>query len=223
MLALAVLAGPANADPATRGSGHNVSPAGFNWTGWYAGVDVGYLNSKTLTTYDGGGFGRPDPDGWLGGVHIGYRWQLPSRLVLGVEADIWGGDLFGEQHLNFANTTQLKVNHGGSIRGVLGVAMSPTLLYLTGGAAAINVDGCFAVAFRGPCTDAQNSATRWGWTAGAGIAHAYANGLIARLEYLYADYGHETYPTPTLMGIWARSDIQTHIFRAGLSWRFSTR
>jgi outer membrane immunogenic protein len=82
----------------------------WNWTGWYAGVNVGAsfghartnFNGAPITvtaepgaaTFTGAGFGLfPDttsPDGFMGGGQIGYNWQYSPLIVVGVEADFQG-------------------------------------------------------------------------------------------------------------------------------------
>src|SRR5947199_1677719 len=63
----------------------------YDWSGFYLGGHVGY---------GGGSFGpgtNPLPEqgvflphsitGLIGGYQAGYAWQLPNRVVLGIEAD----------------------------------------------------------------------------------------------------------------------------------------
>ena len=64
-------------------------PVGFNWTGAYIGAQVGYAwgdshySEPEYPSY----YGNYDPDGFLGGVYLGYNHQFDNRLVLGAEAD----------------------------------------------------------------------------------------------------------------------------------------
>jgi outer membrane immunogenic protein len=79
----------------------------WNWTGWYAGVNVGasFGNVKTDFDHAGGtvvingvsrtssGFSESNteyPDGFMGGGQIGYNWQYSPLIVVGVEADFQG-------------------------------------------------------------------------------------------------------------------------------------
>src|SRR4051812_47682916 len=65
-------------------------PAQFNWTGLYVGGHVGYSRGDArFTIFDP----APGPSanrfgGLFAGVHAGYNYVLPSRILLGVEADI---------------------------------------------------------------------------------------------------------------------------------------
>src|SRR5580704_18713994 len=64
------------------------------WTGWYAGLNLGGSWGRSLTTYTGAGFApfatSQHMDGVLGGGQIGYNWQFNRSWVIGVEADIQG-------------------------------------------------------------------------------------------------------------------------------------
>ena len=211
-----------------KGPLYKAAPAVFDWSGWYAGVDAGYLSSRGDVTNTGAGLvARSDPDGAIGGVHLGYRWQAPrSRWVFGIEADLWSGDVKGEAQYNggVINFAPVDINWGASVRGIVGITMSPTLLYVTGGVAFIDVDGCTNSGLGRPCVARSNFGdTLTGWTVGVGLAHAFSPRWIARIEYLYADFGDKTYATPGVAGNLTTLDLQTHTIRAGLSWRFTTR
>jgi len=89
-------------------------PAVFlGWTGWYVGVNAGYIDSVGRTntdapfsvtdsrgTGDAGNLANTAtnqfnnrPDGFLGGVQAGYNFQFSPSLVAGWEADIQGSTL----------------------------------------------------------------------------------------------------------------------------------
>ncbi len=110
----------------------------FDWSGLYIGGHVGY---------GGGSFGpgtNPLPQlgiffpstitGLIGGYQAGYNLQLPSKWVLGVEADISFTSTLDRPKLVPApfNTT---FDHFGTARGRIGYAFGTVLPYVTGGAA----------------------------------------------------------------------------------------
>jgi outer membrane immunogenic protein len=92
------------------GSAGSTTPAPvWNWTGWYAGVNLGasFGNVKTdfnatpvtgvinvgpssFTTPGFAGSNREYPDGFMGGGQIGYNWQFSPIWVVGLEADFQG-------------------------------------------------------------------------------------------------------------------------------------
>lgn len=207
-----------------KGPVYKAAPVAYNWSGWYGGVDAGWLGSKADQIVPGITTARVDPDGFVGGAHIGYRWQAPaSRWVWGIEADLWGSTADGQLlYTGVINHAILNLNWGASFRGVAGMTLAPqTLLYATGGVSFINIDGCTTTGVLGVCAAAtQFKDDRVGWTVGVGVAHAFAPRMIARIEYIYADYGSETYTTPGLAGGLTAVDLQTHTIRGGLSWRF---
>jgi outer membrane immunogenic protein len=197
----------------------------FDWTGFYAGADAGYLWSDSSTILPGGGgfTANVDAKGFSAGAHLGYRNQLASGLVLGLEADIaWldadGSNLYVPPVATFG---RLDFKWSASLRGVVGRAAGRSLFYVTGGAAWLEYDGCSGPA-GGACA-APFGGDALGWTAGVGCAYAFSPSLIARIEYLYADYGSHTQATPFAGGGRTIADIATHTIRGGVSWKFGSR
>jgi outer membrane immunogenic protein len=213
------------------------------WQGFYIGGNVGYGwgNGTTSST------GRSDiapwsndtkPKGVLGGAQIGYNWQAGS-FVAGLEADIQGADIKGSFKSSFFNRDTLSVLPGqfisadqklswfGTVRGRLGVTVTPDLLlYTTGGLAYGQVDAS-ADTFFGPPDHhpASLSTTKLGWTAGAGAEWMFAHNWSGKLEYLYLDLGKQTADVrstalvlPFLVGYTWRT--QDHIVRAGVNYHF---
>jgi outer membrane immunogenic protein len=79
----------------------------YNWTGWYAGVNVGASFGTTKTDFNVSplfgnngplfqltpGLGFSDqtyPAAFIGGGQIGYNWQYSPVIVVGLEADFQG-------------------------------------------------------------------------------------------------------------------------------------
>src|SRR3954451_21256802 len=69
---------------------------GYNWTGFYAGLNGGYswgrANESGLigAPFVGAATVKQNVDGGLGGAQVGYNWQVDRKWVVGVEADIQG-------------------------------------------------------------------------------------------------------------------------------------
>jgi outer membrane immunogenic protein len=59
--------------------------------------------------------------------------------------------------------------------------------------------------------------THIGWTVGAGVEAFLAPNITARVEYLFADLGKETYAT--VLGP-ARVGIDTSMVRMGMNYKF---
>jgi outer membrane immunogenic protein len=104
------------ADLARKAPPPAMAPAApvYNWTGFYAGVNLGYgigSDPTTITTVSGANFpgltpGTPiyapqaftlDPKGVIGGGQIGYNWQFAPTWVAGFEADIQGSGMKKQQ------------------------------------------------------------------------------------------------------------------------------
>jgi len=139
-----------------------VAPAS-PWSGFYAGLGLGFRASDTETTTisltgSGGapidltGFSRSEPLNGIGfraAPYVGFNWQVAPQWVVGVEGDLgfakqssalpafsFGpGGAIGAFGLA-ADNLALKTTWDGSARGRLGFLVTPrTLVYATGGAA----------------------------------------------------------------------------------------
>jgi outer membrane immunogenic protein len=174
-----------------------------NWAGFYIGVNAGVAwNHAEFTDLGAVGFAQPfgfpigtkywspNKAGFTGGGQIGYNLQS-GNIVYGVEAD-----------LNFVSNkasatlpagavagtviTTSKLDWMGTVRGRLGVALSPTLLYVTGGWAFAHFEDTWTAPGVVP---GGADKTRSGWTVGGGIEHMFARNWTAKVEVLYADFG----------------------------------
>jgi high affinity Mn2+ porin len=164
----------------------------FDWTGLYFGAHAGFgrghsdaVLSDPSIAATSNSFGGP-----IGGLQAGYNVQLPSRIVLGFEADVsFPNYIDGNSVISTLATAKSYVveqmDFVGSARGRLGYAAGPWLFYATGG-----------LAFTGerfPNTPAIGNdekllRMRLGWTAGGGVEYAFAPHWSLRLEYLYSQF-----------------------------------
>jgi outer membrane immunogenic protein len=79
----------------------------LTWGGLYVGVEAGGGASRDIWSFDDDSstFGSADGSGAIGGGVIGYNWQLPNNLVLGIEGNFDAADIkgtstcLGESHL----------------------------------------------------------------------------------------------------------------------------
>ncbi len=198
-LAVLALATPAfAADMPTRGPVYKAAPAAalFNWTGFYIGAHGGY---------GWGDFGGFNDDGGFGGGQIGVNYQFAPNWVWGVEADIAGSG----QKDDFLGAN-VKTDLFGTARLRLGYAVDRTLVYGTGGLAWASTK------FNdGASSDKQ---TNIGWTIGAGLEYAFAPNWTAKVEYLYADYGSDTYNVTVPTNV----DLTTNTVKVGVNYLFGT-
>jgi outer membrane immunogenic protein len=174
--------------------------------------------------------------GVTGGAQFGYNWQIGS-LVTGLEADIQGSSIKGSARATsiFASTgapdpggtflsSEPKLSWFGTLRGRLGVTVTPELLlYGTGGLAYGHVDAS-ATWGRDVFAPASVSKTKVGWTVGAGAEWMFAHNWSAKLEYLYVDLGNESAIgnfTPVIVAkVGYTWHTQENIVRAGVNYHF---
>jgi outer membrane immunogenic protein len=232
-----------------------LAPA-YSWTGWYVGAHVGYGwtdSDVNVSWVDPGNLGNvgptvaagampiafsPDRDGILGGVQLGYNWQLSPNWVIGIEADISATDWSGRHTINTAVAPFFALSSFasqdsdwlGTLRARLGYASGNWLFYGTGGLAVghssyaygqTNVPAGGGVNFTG-----SDSSTDAGWAAGLGIEYGWSN-WTARLEYLHFDLGDHAFSvalngTPTAV-FTPNFENKGDIVRFGINYRFSAR
>ena len=167
------------------------------WTGFYAGLDLGWLgNRASADELAWTGFGLDTSttvNGIIGGGH--RRVQLAiSAIVLGVETDISGAG--GSRTVSFGidpvpDTFSSRINWLSTFRGRLGVAFDEWLVYGTAGWALAgvhntrdsNLDGFFVV---------EESKTKSGFVWGGGVERMFAPNWTARVEVLAVDLGSST-------------------------------
>jgi outer membrane immunogenic protein len=205
---LAAFSGPSlAADMAVKAPAYVPS---FNWTGFYVGANVGY-GSATL---DPGLVNSTDRlKGINGGAQIGYNWQMNS-LVLGLETDIQASDQ--KQEDSFAGgalTVSQKSKWFGTVRGRVGYAPGPWMIYATGGFAYANYDATVTVLGFG----ASGSTNANGWTVGAGAEWMFMPRWSVKAEYLYMDFGNETV---SIAGVPFVSKVTNNLGRVGINYHF---
>jgi outer membrane immunogenic protein len=180
--------------------------APWSWAGFYIGVHAGAAwNHAAFTDLGdedtpptpnrapvGVEFWKPHRAGFMGGGQIGYNFQS-GNVVYGVEADFSGvsnkTSAIISPPVTFSPvnaTTQL--SWMATVRGRLGVTLSPTLLYITGGLAVAHFKDSWGSIFQ-PTAEYVSNTTRAGWTVGGGIEHMFARNWTAKIEALYADFG----------------------------------
>jgi outer membrane immunogenic protein len=188
-----------------------VVAAAYNWTGFYIGIHGGgaWLDHNQSTVANNGtcnsvGFGPTSVAdcsltafGGIFGGFAGYNVQS-GNVVYGIEVDgSWTGlkksvstpDAVGISSANLMTYTG-RVDWLATARGRLGITMSPTLLYVTGGAAFGGVKSSWTDNDPAPinATLAVDK-VKVGWVAGGGIEHAFAGNWLVRVEGLYHDLG----------------------------------
>ncbi|PKN64261.1 MAG: hypothetical protein CVU57_15275 [Deltaproteobacteria bacterium HGW-Deltaproteobacteria-15] len=188
-----------------------------NWSGPYIGAFAGYswVDLDYSEPDFPGSERNPTINGVTGGAFLGYNHRF-ERILLGIEADVGLGDLDeGRDETAWNNYSAFDIDWNAHFRARLGFVSGSTLIYIAGGLAfaKVTVDD----------TDpgwGEDDATHVGWTAGAGVEHAFTRNLRARIEYLYDDYGKEDYSIDGFFTYRSDVDLTANTVRVGLSYQF---
>ena len=186
-----------------------------SWTGIYIGVNGGYgWSNGTVTEAPFQSFPGPavvpaafvgsNVNGALFGIHAGYNWQW-TALVVGAEGDFDAATMANSSQVVLADPlggsggtaadafmAHQNLSYLASVRGRLGYALGPNLVYVTGGAAweslrtnvllstntAAGTGSAAAVA-------SLNNPTRSGWIVGTGYEWMITPNWLVRAEYLH--------------------------------------
>jgi outer membrane immunogenic protein len=206
---------------ATNSATTNAAPpppsSGFNWTGFYVGLNIGHGANDTK------GSENPlptaaifvnllpqtfslDPSGAVGGAQVGYNWQR-GHFVFGVEGDIDAAGIDGiavQSPIIQNNNTPFpgagnnirlhyRTDAVSTVRPRLGFVLgSRFLIYGTGGLAVAHNGFSANTDFRPVGTEqypANLSKIQKGWAAGGGVEVAVAWGWTLRADYIRFDVG----------------------------------
>ncbi|MER9328935.1 outer membrane protein [Mesorhizobium sp. M0488] len=187
---LALMCGPAFAADATADL--PMTAPGFDWTGYYAGLQAGYgWGQSEITTTEGAPFSiTPDVDGGFVGGHVAGLWQF-DQAVIGGEADLNYSSMEGTTESGLGSTFRTDIKWFGSVNAKAGFAMDRLLVYGVGGVAfaGIETSQISGAAF-------TETKTNVGWTVGAGVDYALTDKFIVGAQYRYYDFGSEHYAAP---------------------------
>ena len=221
--ALAADLGPYAPPPRYEPVYEPVNDRGYNWQGLYLGVNAGYgwANDTSASFVGPGGTsaGGISPEGWFGGGQVGYNAQF-NALVLGLEADLQGADISETTGLaGGAAFTQATtdIEWFSTVRGRVGYAAGPALLYVTGGWAFADVNSSVTSSGGFGTVSMGSDDIKSGYTLGGGIEWAFAPNWSLKSEYLYVDLGEDTFSTP--VGTYT-TETDFHTARLGLNYRF---
>jgi outer membrane immunogenic protein len=195
------------------------------WTGFYVGVTAGFSGARAESVLSpsaafltvnpspqmfdfiaGAGSMTIRPNGFNGGLQLGYRAQL-QRLVVGGVLDATYLRLNGSSATGLLlmpdGTSSLSVSQSASLaymasmRATVGIPIDNVQPYVTGGIAigsaqlhqqtiALNVTNA-----PGPCVcwSADSSRTLTGWVVGGGLEYAVNTRVSFKAEYLYTGLG----------------------------------
>lgn len=211
----------------------DLRPASYDWSGPYLGAygSVVSLDGHYDKVPDCGpgsppGCGPVDPEmsgtGFAGGLIVGWNYDF-GGMIAGIEADWgWGGEIADNKEP--AELTGVSFDNIITLRARAGRAFDNTLVYLTGGAAFVDVNFAGEVGPVGASFHDEDSDWVTGWTIGGGIEHAYTENLHGRLEYLFVGLPDTDFRLEDPNGF--GGDITQHfdgihMIRAALTYNFS--
>jgi high affinity Mn2+ porin len=159
----------------------------------------------------------------FGGVQAGWEYVFPSRLMLGIEADI-----SFPSYEDAAKVLSYRATPTGyaseeyewlaTLRGRAGYDIGAWTPYVTGGIAWMSTRYSRIDLTTGN-EDANPANIRLGWTAGAGLDYRFDSRWSARAEYLYTNFNLSGFVFGSFP---SRYDTQydLHRVRLGLNYRF---
>jgi outer membrane immunogenic protein len=187
------------ADLPTKAPNYIAPAPAWSWTGFYAGLNGGY------------GWATGDLNGVVGGGQIGYNWQTGS-IVFGLEGDIQATGQKRSQTIG-AFVVDEKLPWFGTVRGRLGYASGPWLLYGTAGVGWIN----YKLSVSSAGTTVSDNTTKAAFAVGGGVEWMFMPSWSAKLEYLYMDTGNTNV---TLFGTTFTGRAKDNVVRVGVNYHF---
>jgi outer membrane immunogenic protein len=194
LIAAGLATGPACAADMARSYPVAAPYSAFSWAGPYFGANLGYQWGSVANS-------GADPNGFMGGLQIGYNWQA-SQFVYGIETDaqLTGAD-------DSSGGRKFSLPWFGTLRGRAGVAVNNMLFYGTGG-----------LAYGGSKVEAiglSETHSHFGWTVGAGVEVGLTPNWSAKVEYLFVNLDNEHYGITGL-----DHDFASSLLRFGFNFRF---
>jgi outer membrane immunogenic protein len=198
-----------------------MTEAGFDWSGFYAGLNAGYTTGQANAVGAVSGITtNVSVAGGLLGATVGFNAQM-DNFVLGVEGDVAWSGASGTAVCVAAPAFDCegRLNWLGAIKGRVGVAMDSVLLFATAGLAAGGVTAN-VVPTPGGLTGTY-SGTMTGWTVGGGVELAVTDAISVKAEYNYVNMGGLQAPIGTVSGVEATNLSSTnHVVKVGVNFHF---
>ena len=200
----------------TLGAAHSadyaeMTPAAV-WTGFYAGLHVGYVSGEVDAP---AAFPASlDPNGFFAGVQAGYNHQLVNDIVLGAWLSV--PVAFADDSAPaFGGVFDAELNWVVAAGGRVGYALDNILPFVFAGVAFGEGTG---TATFGGVTLFNLSETHFGFTVGAGVDYRVHENWAVGFRYAYLNMADETYAfaTPASVGFESHSVSATfnYLFNA---------
>jgi outer membrane immunogenic protein len=186
------------------------------WSGGYIGAHGGYgwANYHAIDGITPSQIWDLKPEASFGGFQSGANWLMSPNWLFGLETDASYGDLSDRgrstpSHLLIST----KIQTMGTIRARFGYVMDRTLLYVTGGGAYAREKSFMDVVGK------ASKENHFGWTLGGGVEYKLTPEWSAKLEYLYADLGKNTFNGPAVPFAFMRNtELTTNTVKFGINY-----
>lgn len=178
------------------------------WTGLYVGAHLGGGRGEI------GELSGTNISGVAGGGQIGYTYQF-NQVVVGVEADASIANIGDERSATAGGVTvraEFTNSYLASVRGRIGIAVGPVLVYGTGGVAEGHFRLDVNVTNGNQAGGGVVSRNEQGYVFGGGIEYMFGQHLIGRIEGVRYQFNDQLY------GLTA--DYKVDVLRAGISYKY---
>ncbi|MFD2236398.1 outer membrane protein [Aureimonas populi] len=215
----------------------------FTWTGFYAGGQAGVAFNPDSGPFELGSSafvgGNDDGDaGFIGGVHVGYDYQI-NNFIVGAVADISYIDAESTAFYGLPGSTSTfgstsEIDFVGTVRAKAGFAADRFAIYATGGLAYADISHTFsgpaAIDIGGStyAVSVSEDTDDVGYAVGAGVDYLVTQNFSVGVEYLYHDLGSSdvtvAYDGPAGVQDFTTSsstDLDFHTVWAKASFRFN--
>lgn len=176
------------------------------WTGWYGGVEGGFVFNQAHISSEHPGFtsesgtcnGGENFSSFFPGVQFGYLREMQNRLVVGAEGNITYNVSQSKYYQcqcpfnnNVSDSFVFRNRKQGAMTGRLGYAMQAygqsILPFLMAGISVADL----GLTYKNEGGDAYSeNINQVGWLAGLGMEWAFHQHWSLRAEYFYTDYGN---------------------------------
>lgn len=188
------------------------SAAPYEFSGFYAGAHVGYINGHAEVDSDG-----ISDNGLMGGLQAGYNF-IDGGLMYGLETDISLSNVDPDGGCDYVGgSCDFNLGPMATFRGRVGFASNDFLVFATGGVAAGRYD---MTSYDGRGVQVDDLATfgKFGWTAGAGVEYLLGDMMSVKLEYRYMRLFEADFQS--FRAGRTEIDMEFHTIMTGVNWHF---
>jgi len=198
-----------------------------SWSGFYVGTQLGGswgdadMSDQFVVGPPQKYFSHPNPNGFLGGLYLGYNWRFDNGWLVGLEGSYnWSDakdqavDTDEQGNVQSDMIFEIQQKWEAAILARVGKIIDESYMpYLLGGATWTRLH---AIGHYWGDDYADND-TVSGWTVGVGIEFKLTENLHARMQYRYNNYRDAEFD---ISGLPTSVDYNAHMLQVGFSYRF---